>query len=96
MSVEKTSESGYLEMSGMVKKPPDSIYLDMSGLANSELPRIESIHSEIPMCSGREPETKVWIERVRQRRPMSEREVAENFEFFDALEQKDVQKNCVG
>ena len=79
---------GYMDMSKIVRKPPESTYLDMSGRANSALQPLESNYSEIPRSPKTEPETKVWIEWVRLRRPMSRQEMGENFEFFEALEQE--------
>ena len=88
MSSDKIPELGYLNMSGISRQAPDSTYLDMSGRPSSELRPGELNSTEIPRLSQQKPETKVWIERVRQRRPMSSAEIAENFEFFEALEQE--------
>ena len=75
-------------MSGIARQVPDSTYLDMSGGPSSELRPFELNHEEIPRCPQQEPESKVWIEWVRRRRPMSSIEIAENFEFFEAFEQE--------
>ena len=88
MSSDKIPELGYLNMSGISRQAPDSTYLDMSGRPSSELRPGELNSTEIPRLSQQKPETKVWIERVRQRRPMSSEEIAENFEFFEALEKE--------
>ena len=82
----KVSKSDYLDMTGTVRQPPDTTYLDMSGGANSTLQPLDTNYPEIPRSPKQEPETKVWIERVRLRRPMSRQETEENFEFFEALE----------
>ena len=84
----KVSKSDYLDMTGTVRQPPDTTYLDMSGRANSTLQPLDTNYPEIPRSPKQEPETKVWIERVRLRRPMSRQEIEENFEFFEALEQE--------
>ena len=84
----KVSKSDYLDMTGTVRQPPDTTYLDMSGGANSTLRPLDTNYPEIPRSPKQEPETKVWIERVRLRRPMSRQEIEENFEFFEALEQE--------
>ena len=84
----KVSKSDYLDMTGTVRQPPDTTYLDMSGGANSTLQPLDTNYPEIPRSPKQEPETKVWIERVRLRRPMSRQEIEENFEFFEALEQE--------
>ena len=88
MEFGKVSKSDYLDMTGTVRQPPDTTYLDMSGRANSTLQPLDTIYPEIPRSPKQEPETKVWIERVRLRRPMSRQEIEENFEFFEALEQE--------
>ena len=88
MEFGKVSKSDYLDMTGTVRQPPDTTYLDMSGGANSTLQPLDTNYPEIPRSPKQEPETKVWIERVRLRRPMSRQEIEENFEFFEALEQE--------
>ena len=88
MEFGKVSKSDYLDMTGTVRQPPDTTYLDMSGGANSTLRPLDTNYPEIPRSPKQEPETKVWIERVRLRRPMSRQEIEENFEFFEALEQE--------
>ena len=88
MEFGKVSKSDYLDMTGTVRQPPDTTYLDMSGRANSTLQPLDTNYPEIPRSPKQEPETKVWIERVRLRRPMSRQEIEENFEFFEALEQE--------
>ena len=88
MEFGKVSKSDYLDMTGTVRQPPDTTYLDMSGGANSTLQPLDTNYPEIPRSPKQEPETKVWIERVRLRRPMSKQEIEENFEFFEALEQE--------
>ena len=88
MEFGKFSKSDYLDMTGTVRQPPDTTYLDMSGRANSTLQPLDTNYPEIPRSPKQEPETKVWIERVRLRRPMSRQEIEENFEFFEALEQE--------
>ena len=88
MEFGKVSKSDYLDMTGTVRQPPDTTYLDMSGRANSALQPLDTNYPEIPRSPKQEPETKVWIERVRLRRPMSRQEIEENFEFFEALEQE--------
>jgi hypothetical protein len=84
----KVSKSDYLDMTGTVRQSPDTTYLDMSGGANSTLRPLDTNYPEIPRSPKQEPETKVWIERVRLRRPMSRQEIEENFEFFEDLEQE--------
>ena len=84
----KVSKSDYLDMTGTMRQPPDTTYLDMSGTANSTLQPLDTNYPEIPRSPKQELETKVWIERVRLRRPMSRQEIEENFEFFEALEQE--------
>ena len=84
----KVSKSDYLDMTGTMRQPPDTTYLDMSGGANSTLRPLDTNYPEIPRSPKQEPETKVWIERVRLCRPMSRQETEENFEFFEALEQE--------
>ena len=88
MEFGKVSKSDYLDMTGTMRQPPDTTYLDMSGGANSTLQPLDTNYPEIPRSPKQEPETKVWIERVRLRRPMSRQEIEENFEFFEALEQE--------
>ena len=88
MEFGKVSKSDYLDMTGTVRQPPDTTYLDMSGGANSTLQPLDTNYPEIPRSPKQEPETKVWIERVRLLRPMSRQEIEENFEFFEALEQE--------
>jgi hypothetical protein len=88
MVLGKVSKSDYLDMTGTMRQPPDTTYLDMSGGANSTLRPLDTNYPEIPRSPKQEPETKVWIERVRLRRPMSRQEIEENFEFFEALEQE--------
>ena len=81
MEFGKVSKSDYLDMTGTVRQPPDTTYLDMSGGANSTLQPLDTNYPEIPRSPKQEPETKVWIERVRLRHPMSRQEI-------EALEQE--------